>query len=184
MHNSPLSDRLCCINQNQFTILLCLTYMMTINDYSINFSVSCIHLWQIFTFSCLWTKISWVFFSLMKNCVMLQHGPQRPSTNNSAGVKEPLKPGEQATSLPFSSPPTHGWRIVCMWVRHKTRPGYKILMLLVRWSLAMENTCFWLQVRQQISCGKIRKKKHISLRHRKITLAIMSFSNCAAEIQN
>lgn len=31
---------------------------------------------------------------------MLQHGPQDPSTNNSAGAKEPLKPGEQATSLP------------------------------------------------------------------------------------
>lgn len=33
---------------------------------------------------------------------MLQHGPQDPSTNNSAGAKEPLKPGEQATSLPLT----------------------------------------------------------------------------------
>lgn len=41
---------------------------------------------------------------------MLQHGPQDPSTNNSAGAKEPLKPGEQATSLSpslFSPSLTH-----------------------------------------------------------------------------
>lgn len=51
-----------------------------------------------------------LFHRCVKNCVMLQRGPQLPSTNNSAGAKEPLKPGEQATSLLCfspSPPPTH-----------------------------------------------------------------------------
>lgn len=65
-----------------------------------------------------WLNDSWRHLWCEKNCVMLQRGPQRPSTNNSAGVKEPLKPGKQATSLIFlspSPPPTHGGVFVCLW---------------------------------------------------------------------
>lgn len=40
---------------------------------------------------------------LVEECLKLQHSPQCPSTNNSAGAKEPLKPGEQATNLEFFS---------------------------------------------------------------------------------
>lgn len=59
-----------------------------------------------------------LFHRCVKNCVMLQRSPQHPSTNNSAGAQEPLKPGEQATSLPFFSPspqPTHSGTFVCLW---------------------------------------------------------------------
>lgn len=38
---------------------------------------------------------------LVEECLKLQHSPQCPSTNNSAGAKEPLKPGEQATNREF-----------------------------------------------------------------------------------
>lgn len=38
---------------------------------------------------------------VVEECLKLQHSPQRPSTDNSAGAKEPLKPGEQATDLEF-----------------------------------------------------------------------------------
>lgn len=68
---------------------------------------------------------------------MLQRGPQRPSTNNSAGAEEPLKPGEQATSLPLSFLPflrPHTQWDLCVPVRkyviHKIQPRYKILTFL------------------------------------------------------
>lgn len=72
-----------------------------------------------------WLSDSWqhlwcgcLFHRCVKNCVMLQRSLQHPSTNNSAGAQEPLKPGEQATSLPFFSPspqPTHSAMFVCLW---------------------------------------------------------------------
>lgn len=49
-----------------------------------------------------WQSAVVILYGCVKNCRMLQHSSQCPSTNNSAGAKEPLKPGKQATSLSLS----------------------------------------------------------------------------------
>lgn len=77
----------------------------------------------------------------VKNSFRLQHSSQRPSTNNSAGAKEPLQPGKQATS-----PNTHTQWDVGLGDGTSYRNPIRSILHLVVWLRNVNRGCMYIKL--------------------------------------